>query len=241
MSTIADNIARVEDEIASACARAGRPREDVKLIAVSKTKPASDVIAAAKVGLQHFGENRVQESQEKIPQVLASVDQPITWHMIGHIQSRKAKDVASLFDVVHSIDSVKLAEKLAKFASESDKTLDALVEINISGEASKAGLDASQWHLNTQVKDTVIDQIRHISSFAGLKVIGLMTMAPFVDNAEEVRPVFAELAALRQMLRETLDLSLPELSMGMTNDYPVAIEEGATMVRIGRAIFGERT
>lgn len=241
MSTIADNIARVEDEIAAACARAGRSREDVKLIAVSKTKPASDVIAAVKAGLQHFGENRVQESQQKVPQVLASVDKPIIWHMIGHIQSRKAKDVASLFDVVHSIDSVKLAEKLAKFAIESDKTLDALIEINVSGEASKAGLDASQWQSSAQVKDTVIEEIRHISSFAGLKVIGLMTMAPFVDNAEETRHVFAELAALRQMLRETLGLSLPELSMGMTNDYPVAIEEGATMIRIGRAIFGERT
>lgn len=240
MSTIADNIARVQDEIASACARANRNLDDVTLIAVSKLKPASDILEVIAAGLQHFGENRVQESQEKIPLVQSLTDRPIVWHMIGHIQSRKAKEVVPLFDVVHSIDGVKLADKLAKSASESGRTIKALIEINVSGEASKEGLNAAGWQSNPHIKEDIVNQIRHISDLAGLNVIGLMTMAPFVEPMSETRPVFAELAALREMLSETLNIPLPELSMGMTNDYPVAIEEGATMVRVGRAIFGER-
>ncbi|MEQ8671716.1 MAG: YggS family pyridoxal phosphate-dependent enzyme [Aggregatilineales bacterium] len=241
MSTIADNVARVRDEIVNACARVNRDPEGVTLIAVSKTKPAEDILHAIEAGLQHFGENRVQESQEKIPLVESQTDKPLVWHMIGHVQSRKAKEVVPLFEVVHSIDSIKLADKLAKSVSESARSINALIEINVSGEISKEGLNAYGWQSNQKIKEDISDQIRHISQLAGLNVIGLMTMAPFVDNMAGTRPVFADLAALREMLSNTLNISLPELSMGMTNDYPIAIEEGATMVRVGRAIFGERS
>lgn len=239
MSKIADNIARVQDEIESACARSNRPREAVKLIAISKQKPADAILDAVRAGLQHFGENRVQESQEKIPLVQSQTDQSLVWHMVGHIQSRKAKDVASLFDTIHSLDSVKLAEKLSNAVE--GGTLDVLIEVNVSGEMSKEGFNAYNWQSTPKIAEEITSQVRYISQLDGLNIIGLMTMAPFTDDMAQVRPVFRELAALRQMLSETLMLPLPELSMGMTNDYQVAIEEGATMVRVGRAIFGERT
>ncbi len=241
MSPIAENLSRVREQIEAACARAGRNPSDVTLIAVSKTHPAAVVLEAAASGAQHFGENRVEESATKIPAVRAQTNAPLTWHMIGHIQSRKAKEVPPLFQMVHSVDTVKLAQKLSAAMVERGGTLDILLEINISGEASKAGFAAHGWQTDAQIRERLIQDAAQVLALPGLKLHGLMTMAPIVEQMEQARPVFAGLAALRNSLVESLGAPLPDLSMGMTDDYPIAIEEGATLVRIGRAIFGERT
>jgi pyridoxal phosphate enzyme (YggS family) len=240
MITISDNLRRVQDTIADACARAGRAPSAVTLVAVSKTHPVEAVLEAMEAGAQHFGENRVEEAETKIPAVAAQVPQPPTWHMIGHIQSRKAKEVVPLFDRVHSVDTVKLAGKLSALAVEAAKSLDVLLEINVSGEASKSGFDASGWAKDSAARDRLWEEIGAVLALPGLRVGGLMTMAPIVEDMEQARPVFANLAALRAALAESFGCALPDLSMGMTDDYPVAIEEGATLVRVGRAIFGER-
>jgi len=236
--SIAANIARVHAEIAAACARAGRSPDEVTLIAVSKTHPASALLAAAQAGITHFGENRIEEAEGKIPTVNAALTVPPTWHMIGHIQSRKAKLIPPLFDVVHSVDSVKLAEKLASQAG--GRTLDIFLEVNVSGEETKEGLSAVGWEEHEAVRAALWPTLREIFAVSHLNVRGLMTMAPYEAEAEATRPVFRSLARLRDALRDSFGVALPDLSMGMTNDYAVAIEEGATLVRVGRAIFGER-
>lgn len=237
---IANNIDEVQEQIASACARAGRSVDDVKLVAVSKTKPIEDVLAAAKVGIRDFGENRIEEASEKIPALNNILDQTVVWHMIGHIQSRKARDVVPLFASVHSVDSLKIARKLSSLASEEGKPLNVFAEVNVSGEPQKYGFEASNWQTDAQQFDMLQQTISQIAQLPGLKLVGLMTMAPFVSDAERTRPVFASMAALRSQLASKLAINLPHLSMGMTNDYTVAIEEGATMVRVGTAIFGAR-
>jgi pyridoxal phosphate enzyme (YggS family) len=239
--TIHDNLEQVRGRIAEACARAGRSVDSVTLIAVSKTHPAAAVLEAVAAGVQHFGENRVEESETKIPTVRAAGVGPLTWHMIGHVQSRKAKDVAPLFDMVHSVDTAKLAERLSRFVQDAGKTLDVMLEVNISGEASKHGLAAAGWAQTPAVRDALWAEVGTILEQPGLRVRGLMTMAPIVEDLEQTRPVFAGLRDLRDAMAQSFGVALPDLSMGMTDDYPVAIEEGATFVRIGRAIFGERT
>ncbi|HVU12693.1 MAG TPA: YggS family pyridoxal phosphate-dependent enzyme [Phototrophicaceae bacterium] len=241
MSRVAENLSRVREQIEAACARVGRDPASVTLIAVSKTHPAESVLEALASGVQHFGENRVEESATKIPAVRAQTGAPITWHMIGHIQSRKAKDVPPLFQVVHSVDTVRLAQKLSAEMVERGGTLDILLEINISGEASKAGFAAYGWQTDTQIRERLLQEAAQVRALPGLKLRGLMTLAPIVEQMEQTRPVFAGLAALRNSLSVSLGVPLPDLSMGMTDDYPIAIEAGATLVRIGRAIFGERT
>lgn len=240
MTEIAENVTRVRSIMAEACQRVGREPDSVQLIAVSKKKPASDILAAVAAGVQHFGENRVEEAQEKIPLVQQAEPGSLFWHMIGHIQSRKAKYVPGMFDVVHSVDSVKIAERLSQQAEQAGTVLQALVQVNVSGEETKGGFAAYQWHKDTEVFARLESAIETIVALPGLRIVGLMTMAPFVADSEQVRPVFASTFALREALVSSLQLALPHLSMGMTDDYPVAIEEGATMVRIGRAIFGER-
>lgn len=237
--TIAANIHQVQEHIASACARAGRDPRDVTLLAVSKTHPPAVILEAA-AHLQHFGENRVEEAVTKIPAVMQQTDQPLVWHMVGHIQSRKARDVVALFSVVHSLDSVKLADRLSRLAVERDKTLDVLLEVNVSGEDAKYGFNGVNWSGDPAVREPLEQAVAHIAALPGLRLRGLMTMAPIVSDMEQTRPVFAALAGLRDALRQSLGLDLPDLSMGMTDDYPVAIEEGATIVRVGRAIFGAR-
>lgn len=237
MMTIADNLARVQDTIAKSCAKVNRSPDGVKLIAISKRKPVSAVLEAIEAGVQHFGENRVEEAIEKIPQI--ETTQSITWHMVGHIQSRKAKLVTPLFDVVQSVDSVSIARKLAKTVAE-NTILRVLVQVNVSGEASKSGLSAFNWQKDADVQAQVWQNFREILETPQLQVLGLMTMAPIVSEMEQTRAVFADLSALRQALADDFEISLPELSMGMTDDFPIAIQEGATMVRVGRAIFGER-
>lgn len=241
---IADNVAQVQETIAAACMRAGRDPETVTLIAVTKTRPVAMIHEALQAGVQHFGENRVEEAEAKIRTVNAAVDAPPTWHMIGHIQSRKARFVvpsdAPLFDMVHSLDSLKIAGKLSRLAEARERVLDVLVQINVSGEASKSGLDAAGWAGDKMVRARLAADIQQVLALPGLAVCGLMTIAPIAETPQDVRPVFADLRQLREALQDDTGHALPHLSMGMTDDYPVAIEEGATMVRIGRAIFGER-
>lgn len=236
--SINDNIQRVQEQIAIACAKVNRNEDDVTLIAVSKTHPVDSITEAINAGLSNFGENRVEESQLKVPEINNRVDIKPTWHYIGHIQSRQAKDIAPLFDVFHSIDRLKIARKLSTLAQDANKTIEGMIEINISGERAKYGFDASNWKNDNSVKAQLWQDLETIISLPNLKIRGLMTMAPFYDNMEATRPVFAGLAELRETIQNDFGLRLDDLSMGMTNDFPIAIEEGATMVRIGRAIFG---
>jgi hypothetical protein len=238
---IAANLHRVRAEIASACDRAGRDPKGVALIAVSKTHPVDAVLEAIAAGATHFGENRVEEAETKIPLVNDAAAQPVTWHMIGHLQSRKTKDALAHFSVIHSVDTLKLGERLSRQSSELGRTIDVMMEINISGEISKYGFPAHNWEINPEERHSLFDTARQIARLPNIRLIGLMTMAPIVAAMEEARPVFVSLARLRQALQTEIGSALPELSMGMTDDYGVAIEEGATLVRIGRAIFGERS
>ncbi len=238
--SIADNIKRVEDAIAAACAKVGRDPAEITLVAVSKQKSVEDIVAAAAAGINHFGENRVEEGMEKIEAVNNIVTAPVTWHMVGHVQSRKAKRVLPLFDLVQSVDSLRLAQKLSNLAQAKNQTLEVLLEINISGEASKHGLKGYNCCGDNAEKERLRQEIGAILALKGLRVKGLMTMAPLGADPQALRKVFADLFSLREELTSVFAISLPELSMGMTDDYRIAIEEGATMVRIGRAIFGER-
>ena len=219
-SAIESNLARVRERIRLACERAGRDPAEVTLIAVTKGFPADTVVAACRAGLQDIGENRVQEAAEKAPLVEAQGARP-RWHLIGHLQRNKVKTALNLFDIIHSIDSLRLAETVSRAAT---GPVSALIEVNAAGEASKFGVPSAE----------VESLLREIERLPNLEVRGLMTVAPLVANPEEVRPVFRELRRLAS------SLGLPELSMGMSDDFETAIEEGSTMVRIGRALFGSR-
>ncbi len=217
--SIRDNIAAVEERIARACVRAGRAREDVMLVAVSKTFPAEFVDEAIAAGITEIGENRVQEARDKKPLVRGSV----RWHLIGHLQTNKAKDAVRLFDVIEAVDSLDLAEKLARAAEGQGKTIDVMLQVNIGDEPQKSGLGRGD-------VDAVAKQV---AGLAPLRLIGLMAIPP-VGTPDESRPYFRELRSIRDAL------GLKELSMGMSEDFEAAIEEGSTMVRVGRAIFGSR-
>ena len=232
------NLERVEKRIGDACTRAGRRRDEVTLVAVTKTRSIQEIRVAYQSGLRHFGENRVEEAEPKLPELREGfADDPPTWHMVGHVQSRKAKRAVALADVIHSVDSLRLARRLDRFAAEMGKRLPILVEVNVSGEASKYGYPA--WNASTRA--AFINEARELKALTHLQVRGLMTMAPVVVDPELARPVFRQLGQLRDALREQAPFSSwPDLSMGMTDDFEVAIEEGATMVRVGRAIFGPR-
>lgn len=232
---IRDNLARVEERIARACAQAGRRRDEVTLVAVTKTRSLPEVLAAHACGLRDLGENRVEELEARRPQVAEALggDLP-TWHMIGHIQSRKAARAAAVSDLIHSVDSIRLAQRLEGAAAEQERVLPVLIEVNVSGEAAKYGFAAA----STAAEDSLIAELEQLEELAHLSVQGLMTMAPIVADPELARPVFARLRRLGERLRQELPFSRwGHLSMGMTDDFPVAIQEGATMVRIGRAIF----
>ena len=220
------NFRRVRERIAAACERAGRDPAGVRLVAVTKTVTADVARALVELGVTDIGENRVQEAAAKQEQ-LAGLD--VRWHMIGHLQTNKAKDAVRMFDLIHSVDSERLAEALDRKALAMDKTVRVLVQINTSGEESKYGVAAA----------VAIDEVRRIADYPTVRVEGLMTMAPFADNAEDVRPVFVR---LRRIAGEIRTLGMPSaemkhLSMGMTQDFEVAVEEGATLVRIGTALF----
>jgi len=219
--TIEENIRYLQTRIARACQRAGRTPDKVTLVAVSKTVQANAVEAAFNAGIRDFGESRVQEAKPKIEQ-LQHLKPNITWHMVGHLQTNKAKTAAAIFDIIHSVDSLNLAETLNNC---SPKRLPILIQVNVSAEATKGGFMMSE----------VEEAMKQMRRLPNLDIQGLMTIAPWVENAEEVRPLFHQLRQLRDAL------GLKHLSMGMSDDFEVAIEEGTTLVRIGRAIFGERS
>ncbi len=241
---IAKNLASVQAEIAAACRRSGRPVEAVKLVGISKTHPPEMLLAALQAGLRDLGENRVEEAAPKIAEVLSRLPANIaspTWHMVGHVQSRKAKPVIDTFDVIHSLDDLKLARRLDTFAGEQKVIREVLLEINISGEESKEGIAAQNWQHDADQRQNLWSLVQEISQLSHIRLVGLMTMAPYYAEPEATRPVFAALRGLHDaLINDFPQIEWRELSMGMTNDYSVAIEEGATMVRVGRAIFGER-
>ncbi|MCZ7591404.1 MAG: YggS family pyridoxal phosphate-dependent enzyme [Kiritimatiellae bacterium] len=224
--SMADRLDRIEGRIVAACERAGRQRDEVTLVAVSKTRTPDIVAEAAALGLRIFGENKVQEARAKIPESPSH----LSWHLIGHLQSNKAKVAARLFDCVHSVDSEKLARALNSGADEAGRQLNILLEVNVSGEASKFGL-----------KPEEIPAVLEVANACPRLIVdGLMTMAPFAPEAEKARPYFKQLRDLRDRLAQETGSPLEQLSMGMSGDFEVAIEEGATMIRIGTLLFGER-
>jgi pyridoxal phosphate enzyme (YggS family) len=240
--SIAENLAQVRAQIAQACQEAGRDASDVGLIAVSKTMPPALILEAVAAGQVQFGENRIEEAALKIPQVGAGTPTPLHWHMIGHIQSRKAKDLlAAPFGLIHSVDSLKLAQRLSRLAGETGQVANILLEINVSGESSKSGLSAFGWEDSPALRAALWTEVAQVMSLPHLNLRGLMTMAPYEAEPEATRPVFRALARLRAAWQADFPAAAwRELSMGMSNDFAVAIQEGATLVRIGRAIFGDR-
>ena len=223
-----DQLQEVEKRIQAACDRAGRKREEVTLIAVSKTKPVETLQEAYDLGVRIFGENKVQELTAKYE----ALPKDIHWHMIGHLQTNKVKYIIDKAELIHSVDSLKLAETIEKEAAKHDLIADILVEVNVAEEESKFGMKMEE----------VIPFVEKVSAFPHVRVRGLMTIAPFVEDPEENRSIFADLHKLYiDIKKKKVDnVNMSILSMGMTNDYEVAIEEGATMVRVGTGIFGAR-
>jgi len=233
---IAANLERVRERMADAARRADRNPEEITLVAVTKAIEPAMVKQAIALGLRDFGENRVQEAEWKIPLLPEA-----TWHMIGHLQRNKVKKALLIFDMIHSVDSLRLAQEIDRRASRIGARVPVLLEVNLSGEATKYGFRMAPRVTRGEEKETFFSYVEEILRLYHLEVRGLMTMAPLVAHPEEARPYFQRLRGLREELRERFpQASWEELSMGMTDDFEVAIEEGATMVRIGRAIFGER-
>lgn len=223
-----ENLKSVEEEIKKSCEKSGRNREDVTLIAVSKTKPVETLQEAYNLGVRVFGENKVQELVDKYD----ALPKDIHWHLIGHLQRNKVKYIIDKVDMIHSVDSIRLAETIEKEAAKHGKKVNILIEVNVAREESKFGL------LPEEI-DAFVEEVSH---FSHIQVMGLMTIAPFVENPEENRPIFEHLRKLSvDIAKKNIDnIIMSVLSMGMTNDYQVAVEEGATMVRVGTGIFGER-
>jgi pyridoxal phosphate enzyme (YggS family) len=222
-------IEQVKKRIKDTAKACKRPMASIRLVAVSKTMPAEVVRDAIEAGILDLGENYIQEAKEKINALAAY---PVTWHFIGHLQSNKARYAVRLFDLIHSVDSLKLAQELNKYAKKNDKIQAILIQVNVAKEVSKSGV---------YVEDT-LDLLREVSRLENIAVKGLMTMPPFFNAPQKARPYFAALRELRDhiKLEAISNISMDELSMGMTGDFETAIEEGATIVRIGTAIFGDR-
>ncbi len=233
---IRENLEQIEKRIQAACDRSGRAREEVLLIAVSKTKPASMVREAMEAGIRDFGENKVQELCEKAEEIKGLTERPeagaINWHLIGHLQRNKVKYVVDQACLIHSVDSLRLAEEIQKEAAKKDCHVDILIEVNIGDEESKSGV----------AKEEAVGLVRAVAPLSRVHIKGLMAVAPIVSEPEESRPYFQEMFRLREEIRfmELPGVEMRELSMGMTGDFEVAVEEGATMVRVGTAIFGGR-
>lgn len=225
---IKENLEEVEKRIQAVCERAGRKREEITLIAVSKTKPIEDLKEAYDLGVRIFGENKVQELTEKYE----ALPEDIQWHMIGHLQTNKVKYIVDKAALIHSVDSLKLAETIEKEAAKKDCIANILIEVNVAQEETKFGVHS----------DEVIPLIEKIALLPHVRIQGLMTIAPFVENSEENRTIFRSLQKLSvDIMQKNIDnVNVSILSMGMTNDYEVAIEEGATMIRVGTGIFGAR-
>lgn len=226
--TISEKVQETRLKIYNAAAAAGRNPEQVRLVAVSKTRPACDVIECMAAGQKVFGENYVQELALKAAQIECQVE----WHFIGHLQSNKVRNIAGLVTLIHSVDRLSLAEEISRQWGKLGLNCDILLQVNVSGEKSKSG---------TTIEDT-LRLVRDVSQLSNIKVKGLMTMPPFFDDPEEARPFFAELKKLSEQIEQEkiTNIDMQELSMGMSGDFEVAIQEGATLVRVGTAIFGSR-
>jgi pyridoxal phosphate enzyme (YggS family) len=229
MVAVAENLKSILARIHQAARKSGRPPESVQLVAVSKTKSQDSIREARKAGQLIFGENKVQEAREKI-EALGTED--YHWHFIGHLQKNKVKYIVGLFECIHSVDSVELAELIHKHSLIEDRVTPILIQVNVSGETSKFGIPPDQLE----------DLLRAVAGFKGVKVQGLMTIPPFDPDPETTRPCFSLLRQLRDDMekRAIPNIKMKELSMGMSHDFEVAIEEGATLVRVGTAIFGPR-
>jgi PLP dependent protein len=236
MSIIKENLLRVKERMEKAARKAGRDPEEVKLVAVSKTVETARIKEAIEAGVSILGENYVQEAQKKIEEIGQPActkrfgeGRPVSWHFIGHLQSNKAKYAIRLFDVIHSLDSIPLAEELNRRAEQADRVIKVMIEVNLSREATKFGTD----------EEMVLNLARRIQDLRHLSLEGLMTMPPYFDSPEMGRPYYIALRELKErMVKEGIPMK--ELSMGMSNDFEIAIEEGATYVRVGTAIFGPR-
>ncbi len=223
---LAENLASIQARITAACTRSGRDPASVELMAVSKTHPPGAVHEMASLGVRLFGESRIQEAKAKIPQCPSH----LRWQLIGHLQTNKARDAVQLFELIQSVDSLHLATELQKRAETASKTLGILLEVNVAGESTKFGY---------RPEKLLID-LPQINAFRRLEVHGLMCMAPYTTNPETIRPVFRRCRELARQCESVLGAPLPVLSMGMSGDFEIAIEEGSTLVRVGSALFGER-
>jgi len=220
------NLETVRQRIRAACERAGRNPDSVTLLAVSKTHPPETIKAAADCGQIFFGENKVQEARAKIPLCPGK----LRWHFIGHLQSNKCRDAVELFEMIQSVDSLTLAQEINKRAEQAAKRMPVLMEVNVAGEASKFGYQPER----------LLAELKEINALPRLEIRGLMTVPPWSAEAEESRPHFRRLRELKQRAEQVLGVPLPHLSMGMSGDFEIAIEEGATIVRVGTALFGPR-
>ena len=227
MVDIPTNLKSVQQRIAAACDRAGRATTEVQLLAVGKKFSADVIREAADCGLTLFGENRVQEAMAKIPDCPGH----LRWHFIGHLQTNKCRDAVTLFEMIHAVDSLHLAEELNKRCEQAAKVMPVLLEVNVSGEGSKHGF----------TPETAVNSMEALLSFPQLELHGLMTMAPYSRQPESSRPYFKKLREVKADCEDKLGAPLPELSMGMSGDYEIAIEEGTTIVRLGTCLFGQRS
>ncbi len=223
---LAANLSRLRERIEAACARSGRAPDSVTLQAVSKGQPPEAIRAAADLGLTLFGENRVQEAKIKIPQCPGR----LRWQMIGHLQSNKCRDAVHFFELIQSVDRLALAQEINKWADKEAKTMPLLLEVNVAGESSKFGYQPEQ----------LLAQLSEINALQKIEIHGLMTVAPWSTDPEKVRPVFRKLRELKEQCEQILGAPLPQLSMGMSGDFEIAIEEGSTLIRVGTALFGPR-
>ena len=227
MSSIAENLDRVREQIAAAATKSGKPANDIELVAITKTHPTEKVREAIEAGQTLLGESRVQEARAKIPELPAN----IRWHFVGHLQKNKVRQALPLFEMIHSVDSLALAQDINRIAEDQGLYPRALLEVNVAGEGNKFGFAPNKLR----------EQMEEVLELPRLSIEGLMCIPPMGDEAEASREYFVDLRKLRDSLEKEFNLKLPHLSMGMTNDFPIAIEEGATMVRVGTAIFGERS
>jgi pyridoxal phosphate enzyme (YggS family) len=227
MSSIAENLDRVREQIASAAADSGRSTDDVELVAITKTHPAAKVREAIEAGQTLFGESRVQEARAKIPELPSNIH----WHFVGHLQKNKIRHALPLFELIHSVDSLALAQDIDRIAEEQGMHPRVLLEVNVAGEGSKFGFAAAR----------LCEQMEQLLALPRLSILGLMTIPPLAEEPEASRKYFVQLRDLRDRLQTEFRVDLAQLSMGMTQDFPIAVEEGATLVRVGTAIFGERS
>jgi PLP dependent protein len=227
MTSVAQNLERVREQIAGAAAKVGRAVDEIGLVAITKMHPADRVREAIEAGQTLFGESRVQEARAKIPELPSN----LRWHFVGHLQKNKIRHALSLFELFHSIDSLALAQDMNRIANEEGMHPRVLLEVNVAGEGSKFGFKL----------ETVRAEMELLLALPRLSIEGLMCIPPLAEEAEASRAFLVQLRELRDALEKEFDLKLPQLSMGMTSDFPVAVEEGATLVRVGTAIFGERT